>query len=395
MTQTYVSSPPARSAATGVGSWLPPVVALLVSAGAVVLGLAAGRSPGDSALTRTDGPMAASLLPPVWLATLVTLTGAAGLVGVLVSLATPARRARWALTAVFVATVAVLGFGLGSISSIALAGYLVTMAMPVVLVVLVVQAVRRYRRVRWVALGSAAAFVVWALLSASLRPESLQQLGAGLVTGFATGAPRLLVAVLSTAATASFGLLLLVEVRGTDAWTRAGASIARHRMVWTLVAACCALPYGLVRMTWFTPWPVLGQSEDLSDEMRLWGLLLGSGAILGFVLTLGLVRPWGEPFPRWMPRLAGRPVPVPAAAVPGGIVAAVLLTSALPMLHDLSLTDAGIGLGVDSVVERVAMALVFPLWLWGPMLGLAVWGYVGHRRRDPGTHTGVRPTLTG
>ncbi len=28
------------------------------------------------------------------------------------------------------------------------------------------------------------------------------------------------------------------------------------------------------------------------------------------------------------------------------------------------------------------MALVFPFWLWGPMLALAVWGYVAHRRGD-------------
>jgi len=97
--------------------------------------------------------------------------------------------------------------------------------------------------------------------------------------------------------------------------------------------------------------------------------------MLGFVLTLGLVRPWGERFPRWMPGVAGRPVPVAAAAVPGGIVAAVLCTSAVPMLHDLTLTGAGSGLGVDSVVDRVAMAVVFPFWLWGPMLALAVWGY--------------------
>ena len=277
--------------------------------------------------------------------------------------------------ALFAVEVVVLGFGLAGVTSIALAGYLVAMALPVLLLVLLVQAVRRYRRVRWAALAAAAAFVTWGLLSAALRPDSLARLGSGLVTGFETAAPRLLVAVLSTAATVSFGLLLLAEVRDTDSWRRVGATVVRHRTAWTVVAACCALPYGLVRMTWLTPWPVLGQGEELSAEIRLWGLLLGGGAMLGFVLTLGLVRPWGERFPRWMPGVAGRPVPVAAAAVPGGIVAAVLCTSAVPMLHDLTLTGAGSGLGVDSVVDRVAMALVFPFWLWGPMLALAVWGY--------------------
>lgn len=380
MTHTAVSAPPTPVRPTGrTACWLPSVAAASVSAGAIALGLGAWRDPATSALTRSDGPIAAALLAPEALAATVTVTGLVGLVGVLlgalVGVARPGRRPRGALVALLAVEVVVLGFGLAGVTSIALAGYLVAMALPVLLLVLLVQAVRRYRRVRWAALAAAAAFVTWGLLSAALRPDSLARLGSGLVTGFETAAPRLLVAVLSTAATASFGLLLLAEVRDTDSWRRVGATVVRHRTAWTVVAACCALPYGLVRMTWLTPWPVLGQGEELSAEIRLWGLLLGGGAMLGFVLTLGLVRPWGERFPRWMPGVAGRPVPVAAAAVPGGIVAAVLCTSAVPMLHDLTLTGAGSGLGVDSVVDRVAMALVFPFWLWGPMLALAVWGY--------------------
>jgi len=32
------------------------------------------------------------------------------------------------------------------------------------------------------------------------------------------------------------------------------------------------------------------------------------------------------------------------------------------------------------MIEKLGMAVVFPFWLWGPMLALAVWGYVGHRQ---------------
>ncbi len=358
------------------------MVAAFSSVGAVALGVAAWRDPTANALTAGDGPIAASLLPPLVLAVATTLAGVAGLIAALAGVARPDRRPRAALVAVFAAEVVLLGFGLASVSSIALAGYLVALAMPVILVLLVVQTVRRYRRLRWVALTTAASFVAWGLVSAALRPDSLDRLGSGLVTGFASAGPRLVVAVLSTAAAVSFGLLLLKEIRGTDRWRRAGDFVALHRTVWTVVAACCALPYGLVRMTWFTPWPLLGQGDQLTTEIRLWGLLLGSGSILGFVLTLGLVRPWSERFPRWMPGVAGRPVPVAAAAVPAGIVAAVVCTAALPMLHDLSFTDAGSHLGVGNLLDKVGMAVVFPFWLWGPMLALAVWGYVGHRLGD-------------
>ena len=382
MTNTAVTSMTSRTAAPA-GSSLPAVTAVLVAVSATALGLAALRSPGDSPLGREDGSVAALLLPPATLAWVVTAAGMVGLVavvGVLALRPRPLERPRQAVTALLAGEVAVLGFGLGSVTSIALAGYLLAMALPILLAVLVIQAVRRYARVRWAAVALVLAFVAWGSETAVLSLDTLGRLGAGLSTGFVTAAPRLLLAALSTAAMASFGLLLAAELGRTDSWRGAGAYVARHRTVCTMVAACCALPYGLVRMTWFTPWPVLGQSEGLTSEIRLWGLLLGGAALLGFVLTVGLLRPWGERFPRWVPRLAGRPVRVAVAAVPGGIVAAVVWTSALPMLWGLTLSDSGSALGVDSTVEKVAMALVFPFWLWGPMLALAVWGYVVHRQ---------------
>ena len=95
-----------------------------------------------------------------------------------------------------------------------------------------------------------------------------------------------------------------------------------------------------------------------------------------------------------MPRVAGRPVPVAVAAVPGGIVAAVVCTSALPMLHDLTSPAPGPAWASAPSSRRWRMALVFPFWLWGPMLALAVWGYVAHRRGDARIPAD-RPTLTG
>lgn len=48
---------------------------------------------------------------------------------------------------------------------------------------------------------------------------------------------------------------------------------------------------------------------------------LGEGAAL---LTLGLVKPWGEVVPRWIPLLGGRRIPIKAAVVPAATGAALL-----------------------------------------------------------------------
>ena len=119
-----------------------------------------------------------------------------------------------------------------------------------------------------------------------------------------------------------------------------------------------------------TPWPLLAP-EGLELSTRLWGLALSSGSWLAVVLTLGLILPWGERFPRWMPVVAGREVPIAAAAVPGGAVAALFTFAAVPML---------VGAEAMTVADRLLFAVTFPCWLWGPALALAVWGYIGHRR---------------
>jgi hypothetical protein len=36
----------------------------------------------------------------------------------------------------------------------------------------------------------------------------------------------------------------------------------------------------------------------------------------------------------------------------------------------------------EGVSEGLLSALIFPFWFWGPMLALAVWAYVLHRRDE-------------
>ena len=57
----------------------------------------------------------------------------------------------------------------------------------------------------------------------------------------------------------------------------------------------------------------------------------------GAILTLELVLRWGEVFPRWIPFLGGKRVPISLAVVPASLVA-VLVTRAGLMFVGLTLT---------------------------------------------------------
>src|SRR5690606_279381 len=106
----------------------------------------------------------------------------------------------------------------------------------------------------------------------------------------------------------------------------------RHRPAITITAACCALPYTIARASWLTPWPLLAPNGLRPSELPtvlLPGLGLGVAMLAGGVLTLGLSRPWGRRFPRWMAGLGGRTVPVALAAVPASVVAALFTAGGL------------------------------------------------------------------
>src|SRR5699024_11857442 len=61
----------------------------------------------------------------------------------------------------------------------------------------------------------------------------------------------------------------------TEAW------VLRHRRRLTIIAACGPLPYALIRLTWLTPWPLLGGCVAEADpSLRLWGLAISGGAWL-------------------------------------------------------------------------------------------------------------------
>jgi hypothetical protein len=170
-------------------------------------------------------------------------------------------------------------------------------------------------------------------------------------------------------------------------------SAARWGRWATYVAVIIPVLYAVTRWAWALGFP-LGISEEFlreGQEVGLWwaGAALATLALGGAVLTLGLVQRWGEVFPRWIPFLSGKRVPISFAVVPASLVA-VLVTTAGLMFVRLMLTGrlgAILGEGVLSAENWAALApeLLWPLW--GGALGAATLAYY-YRRRSKCEHCG-------
>jgi hypothetical protein len=171
--------------------------------------------------------------------------------------------------------------------------------------------------------------------------------------------------------------------RGDSApqWTSPEGAARWGRWAAYLAAAVPAL-YAVSRFGWAAA-VLLGLSdahrEEFGGDAVVWaGVGLGAFALGGAVLTLGLVRRWGEVFPRWMLGFAGRPVPVKLAVVPATIVA-VFVTSA-------SLGLATAGAFAQLAGDSVALVAPMALWpVWGPALAAATLAY--YLRRRPACQT--------
>ncbi|MEV0700358.1 hypothetical protein AB0I53_20940 [Saccharopolyspora sp. NPDC050389] len=187
--------------------------------------------------------------------------------------------------------------------------------------------------------------------------------------------PSLLAQVGIAAAAAS---LLWVQVsRATSA---AGQDPAAHERAavrtrrWTKIAMEAPLIYAATRVLMALQVP--GFDLPMERDAVLAGLGLAVAATGGAVLTWGLIRPWGERFPRWIPGAAGRPVPVNLAVVPA-LTVAVLVLAASKVVLTMLFAETGIGL------EHVLVWLPMFLWpLWSVALALAAVNYKIRRSAD-------------
>jgi hypothetical protein len=156
----------------------------------------------------------------------------------------------------------------------------------------------------------------------------------------------------------------------------------------TAVAVAVPLWYAVTRFAWALGIP-LGITRHLLNELgelRYAGAVLGALAVAGAALTLGLVQRWGEVFPRWIPGLHGRRVPIGLAVVPGYLVSAVLASAGL-MFVRLALTGA-LSTTFADLADEVEVWLWVPemLWLaWGAALATATRLYQVRRTTTPRT----------
>ncbi|GAA2353371.1 hypothetical protein GCM10010404_01330 [Nonomuraea africana] len=244
-------------------------------------------------------------------------------------------------------------------------GYVLALLGPVALVGVVVLACLRRRPSGVVGLVALVALLVAGAVSGVVSLDLAGLFVRNLAAGFSSYAGRL---GWTLANAVAFAVWVLIAVRafgigGPSRWTRPESAARWGRFV-TIGAALCPLPYALYRLTWLTPWPTdSALTGPLDPATRLQGLTIAFGALLGTVLTLGLISRWGEVFPRWVPLFHGRPVPVRLPVVAGGLIAGACCL-------------ASPGLVVNAVeTGQLEALLLWPYPLWGVLLAAAVLAY--------------------
>jgi hypothetical protein len=168
---------------------------------------------------------------------------------------------------------------------------------------------------------------------------------------------------------------------GLPAWATPAAAARWSK--WAVgVAMVIPLIYAVTRYAWLLRIPLLVDDEfidELHADGAAWaGAWLATFAVIGAVLTLGLVQRWGERFPRWMLGLAGRPVPIRLAVIPASIVSVLVTSAGLGLSSHLSLSLS------SETLSGLWVHLPQLLWpVWGVALGAATLGYYLRRRPDP------------
>ncbi|MFJ3861708.1 hypothetical protein ACIPRL_36490 [Streptomyces sp. NPDC090085] len=193
---------------------------------------------------------------------------------------------------------------------------------------------------------------------------------------------------------------MTTPIRATAAATAAGMPVgapAGRRAVepvprWAVHAAhaipLCVLPSGLWRVAL-----VLGLAGyDADYQWAVWerpyviGLSVVSEGLA--LLALGLVRPWGEVVPGWVPKLGGRRIPVPAVVIPSALGAAlIMMLCAYGVLNQIfgfvePLNENGEGFPTSGPAAWALWTTYAPLLAWGPLLTILTVAYHRRRRAD-------------
>lgn len=158
---------------------------------------------------------------------------------------------------------------------------------------------------------------------------------------------------------------------------------------WAVLAAhavpLVTLPSGLWRLALVAGLPVTQDAEfstmGFGESVYVVGLSVVS-ELLAF-LTLGLVRSWGEVFPRWMPFLGGRRVnPAAATGVAFAGVAGLCAIAAWGVYA--SVADLGPGIPASPAQDALLIACYAPLLAWPVLVAAVAASYYRRRTRAGG-----------
>lgn len=147
---------------------------------------------------------------------------------------------------------------------------------------------------------------------------------------------------------------------------------------WAAYAAILApLYYDITRIAWLLGIP-FGITNEMLYSLQASGAdWAGAGLALvsigGAFLTHGLIKPWGEIFPRWFPILGGRRVPPTLAVLPAGFVAILLTVTGIQVVNEFTMSGDFHNWGGTTPL------LLLPVW--GIALGAATICYY-YRRQE-------------
>jgi hypothetical protein len=144
----------------------------------------------------------------------------------------------------------------------------------------------------------------------------------------------------------------------------------------------CALPSGIWRILFALGLPAgfTGSQDPANGPWFVLPYVIALTALsetLAF-LSLGLVRPWGEVWPRWVPVLRGRRIRPLAAIVPAALGSVALMCLWTPLAFGFSDSDPEMPHGAKAAI---LYACYLPLVAWGPLLAAVTAAYAVRRRR--------------
>ncbi|MFD7359508.1 hypothetical protein ACFWAC_12455 [Streptomyces sp. NPDC059885] len=166
---------------------------------------------------------------------------------------------------------------------------------------------------------------------------------------------------------------------------------------WAALAAhavpLIVLPSGIWRIALTLGLPV-ATVDDPSFALNTFQIVLTVVAELLAFLTLGLVRSWGEVFPRRLPLLGGKAVSPrgATAAALGGALGLFALTGWFTYVAVAGIDATAAGTHTQGLVQNVLFyACYLPLIAWAPLLTTAAIAYYRRRTAPAGGRSTSAP----